>query len=345
MPITIVQKGQKKERIMGALSLHSIELLRLTKRKADLEYNISINAMEKMALAREQSNLTREYQAALQGKNISYYAGGKYNQMTYGYLMGYGVNTMLTMSTNPECLKKDNSMILTDSRGLVVMSDQYANILAKILGSSCMDAKGRGGTFSTDKIPAIIAAIAGSPLTEENVKEVMDGQTLDYNYNSTVRQTTTLNQKGSTTTDGSGTYTEMIKKLVDFYAPIFQAAAANGWTKEYNECMAENDNYISDALVSGMFQLAQVGTEGSYDPDTSLTYFVYSGAVSDRSDAHVREEITAKYNAEKEEIAFKEDMIDLETQDLSTELEATNTELESIKSLLEDDMSIFEWCT
>ena len=327
------------------LSIDNIRLLTLTQRKADCEYNISIDSMEKMAITREQSALSQEYYSRLKSKNIAYYANGQYNQMDYGYLMGYTCNTLNMMYNNPSALKKDNSMILTDSYGLVVLGSSYVSTMTKVLGSSCIDAKGRGTTFSDDKIPELIASIAGTSITAEKVKKVMGGGTVESSYGATPTNTMTLSGEGSTTHSNTNTVTEMYQKLIDFYQPIFKAAAANGWTTEYNQDMEHNDNYISDALVSGTFQLAQVNSDGGYDPDASLSYFIMSGLVLEKTDASVREEITAWYNAEKERISEKESWIDLELQDLSTELEAINTEIESLNSQLEDDMKPFEWCT
>ena len=328
------------------LSIDNIRLLTLTQRKADCEYEISINAMEKMALTREQSQLSSEYYSKLQAKNIAYYANGQYHQMNYGYLMGYGSGTMATLQTNPNSLKSDNRMILTDASGLVVLGSQYVSTMTKVLGSSCMDSRGRGGTFSADKIPALIASIAGSPLTEDNVKQVIDGDKLEYGYNVTTVNTLTGNTTSTGVNhDASEKMTQLVESLVNFFYPIFQAAAANGWTTEYNQDMQANENYISDALVTGSFQLAQVNKSGGYDPDTSLTYFTTTGLVLERTDSSVREEVTAWYNAEKERISEKESWIDIKSQNLSTELEAINTEMETLKSQLEDDMSPFEWCT
>jgi len=331
------------------LSIDNIRLLTLTARKADLEYNISINAMEKMAIAREQSELTQQYYSKLQAKNIAYYANGKYNQMDYGYLMGYSYNTLSMMQNNADMLKKDNSMILTDASGLVVLGSSYVSTMTRVLGSSCIDNKGRGGTFSTDKIPELIAAISdvsGEYFTPDEIRSVMNGGDVnESSYSSKVLKTLTLGEKGTTTTTNTDTLTAMCQKLIDFYEPIFKAAAANGWTTEYNQDMENNSNYVSDALVTGMFQLAQVNEFGGYDPDASLTYFILSGNVLEKTDSSVREEITAWYNAEKERINEKESWIDLEIQDYSTELEATKTEIETIKSQLEDDMKPFEWCT
>ena len=39
------------------------------------------------------------------------------------------------------------------------MSKAYANAITSVLGTSAMDSQGRGGTFSIDKIPAILAKL------------------------------------------------------------------------------------------------------------------------------------------------------------------------------------------
>ena len=64
-----------------SLGVNSVTLLTLTARKADCELDISLDAAEKMALTRQQSQLSQEYYARLQGKNIAYYANGQYCPM------------------------------------------------------------------------------------------------------------------------------------------------------------------------------------------------------------------------------------------------------------------------
>ena len=325
------------------LACSQIRLLTLTARKADCEYGISINSMEKMALTREQSELSREYQSKLQSKQISYYANGQYNKINYNYLMGYGSN-YLAVTSGTQALKSENSMILADYKGQVVLSDSYASAITSVLGSSAMNNKGQGGTFSTDNIPAILAALIPG-FTEDQFKSVIGGDGVSSSYNANNVQTTTGEETGNTTVvDTSDATTELIQNIVDFYYPIFQAAAANGWTTEYNEDMAANEDYVSDAIVSGSFQLETVNDEGNYDTGTSLTYFITSGLVEERTDSSVREEITAWYEAEKARISEKEDWLDIENQDLSTELEAINTEIQSIQSLIDDAISsVFDW--
>ena len=108
--------------------------------------------------------------------------------------------------------------------------------------------------------------------------------------------------------------------------------------------MALNDDYVSDAISSGTFQLATVNDEGNYDPDTCLTYYVTSGLVAQNNNSEVREEVTAWYNAEKARISEKEDYLDIDINNLSTELESINTEIQSVKSLIDDAISsVFDW--
>ena len=326
------------------LACSQIRLLTLTARKADCEYGISIDSMRKMALSREQTQLSQEYNSKLKAKQISYYANGKYNKINYSYLMGYGNNySAITGGTQP--LKSQNSMILTDFKGQVVMSKAYASAITSVLGSSAMDSQGRGGTFSTDQIPAILAKLLPG-FTEDQFKNAIDGKSQDStSYDANGVQTITGNSTGNkVTVDNTETTTKKIQSIVDFYYPIFQAAAANGWTTEYNNDMGTNDDYVSDALSSGTFQLATVNDEGNYDPDTSLTYYVTSGLVAQNNNSEVREEVTAWYEAEKARISEKESYLDIDMDNLSTELESINTEIQSIQSLIDDAISsVFDW--
>ena len=326
------------------LACSNIRLLTLTARKADCEYGISIDSMQKMALSREQTQLSQEYNSKLKAKQISYYANGKYNKINYSYLMGYG-NNFNAVLNGSQPLKSQNSMILTDFKGQVVMSKAYANAITSVLGSSAMNTQGRGGTFSTDQIPAILAKLLPG-FTEAQFKNAIDGKSQDStSYDANGKQTITGEDTGNkVTVDNTETTTKKIQSIVDFYYPIFQAAAANGWTTEYNNDMGTNDDYVSDALSSGTFQLATVNDEGNYDPDTSLTYYVTSGLVAQNNNSEVREEVTAWYEAEKARISEKEDYLDIDMDNLSTELESINTEIQSIQSLIDDAISsVFDW--
>ena len=326
------------------LACSQARLLTLTRRKADCEYNIAMATMQKMALTREMSELSQEYYSKLQSKQISYYQNGQYHKMNYGYLMGYGSNYTALWNNDKYALKEEKSMILTDYNGRVVFSDDYAKAVTSVLGTSVMDKDGRGGTFSTDKIPAILAALCPG-FDEDTFKTVIDGQNLDSAYDSHNIQTISGEDTGeSVTVDNTSKATEKVQAIIDFYYPILTAAAANGWTTEYNKEMALNEDYISDAIVTGAFQLATVNDVGEYDEGGSLNYFITAGLVEARTDSDIREEITAWFNREKETTSEKETMMDLNLDEWSTELEAINTEIQSIQSLIDDAISsVFDW--
>lgn len=330
------------------LACSQIRLLTLTARKADCEHGISIDSMRKMALTREQSQLSKEYQSKLQGKHISYINNGQYNKMTYSYLMGNGAQyTAITKGSLP--LKGNNKMILADYKGQTVLSDDYAKAITSVLGSDAMDKYGRGGTFDVDKIPEILSHLFlgnyGSWFTADNIRSVRNGGQVDSEYAASVIKTLSGENTGDkTTVENTAKATELVNSVLDFYYPIFQSAAANGWTKEYNKDMATNEDYVSDALVTGSFQLETVDDTGEYDEGTSLTYFITSGAIQSRATTEDRENVTAWYEAEKARIAEKENYLDIHMDDLSTELEAINTEIQSIQSLIDDAISsVFDW--
>ena len=325
------------------LAASQARLLCLTARKADCEFGISINAMQKMALTREQSELAQEYNSRLQAKQISFYANGQYNKINYQYLMGYG-NDYAKIWDKSCPMKNKLNMVLTDYKGQVVLSKDYANAITSVLGSDFMDSNGRGKSFDKSRIPEILAELTGFASADE-FKTVMNGGSTDTSYSghsiNTITQEVTRN---NITIDSSSKDTDMVQAIIDFYLPIFQAAASNGWTTEYNNEMSANPDYISDAIVSGTFQLETIDSFGNYDEGSSLMYFLTAGDVSQSSNSEAREEITAWYNAEKARISEKESYLDLENQDLSTELEAIKTEMESIKSIIDDATNIFNWC-
>ena len=190
----------------------------------------------------------------------------------------------------------------------------------------------------------MISQVLNGTVKTEDVEKVLNNELVSSSLTTETINAITQETTGYVEIDNSQEMTDLIKKLVDFYYPIFSAAATNGWTTEYNREMQLNDNYISDAIVSGTFQLADVNQYGDYDTGTTLNYFVTAGYIQENTSADYREEVTAWYNAEKARLSEKESYIDMHMQDLSTELEAINTENQSIKSLIDDAVSsVFDW--
>ena len=324
------------------LACSQARLLTLTARKADCEYGMSVDSMHKMALTREMSDLSRVYNSKLQAKKISYYHNGQYYKMNYGYLMGN--QNWVSILNGDSVIKSERSMILTDYKGQVVLSNDYAKVLTSVLGPNAVDQNGRGGTFSADQIPQILATLTNFASAEE-FKAVIDEKGISSSYNANIHNTLYGTDTGKDKTiDNSSTKEEKIQAIIDFYYPIFVAAANNGWTMEYNKDMALNNDYISDALVTGSFQLTTVNNVGDYDERGSLTYFITAGMIQERTHSDDREALTAWYEEQKAIISEKETMLDLHIGDLSMELETINTEIQSIQSLIDDAISsVFDW--
>ena len=337
------------------LAASQVRFLTLTSRKADLEYNIAIDSMEKMALSREQSNLSKEYYSKLKAQKICYFANNQYNKITYQYLMGSGYNECQNFHNKNRISKDNASTILTDYKGLVVLNNTCAQVIRDVMGGAVgIDSAGRGKPFSLsdENLAKMICAVAynsGASNNLEKVKSFIENGTYKTEGDFATQKTLTGESTGEKTKTYSTTDSDLCS-VIAFYLPIFKAAATNGFTTEYNNEINTNSDYVSDALVSGTFCLAQVGKDahdnftGEYEPNTSLTYFITNGTVQERNDSDAREEVTAWYNAEKERISEKEDFLDIELKDFSTELVAINTEMQAVKTLIDDAIqSVFDW--
>ena len=327
-------KGTKIKETGMALGLSSNHLLCLTRQKADLECNISIGNMHKLQLANETTDLAQEHARRSRCKKLAFFANGDYRDISYGYLMGYGSNTAPILSGG-QPLKSENSMVLTNYKGQVVLSDDYAAAIKKVVGPAAINKQGVGQPFSTDYIPAIIAELCPG-YTAEQVKTVIDGNSLNSSYGADGQSINGTNP--NVNINNSAEDTEILQALVDFYYPIFAAAAANGWTTEYNNEINQQ-GYISDALLSGAFQLMMVEGSGEFEEDTSLNFFTNAGYIETVSDSETREEVNAWYEAEKNRIAEKENILDIQISEWSTTLEAVKVEIKALESYVSDAIS------
>ena len=320
------------------LAAAQVHFLMLTQRKADCELDISLANNQKLSLAREMTQLSQEYSSRLNAKELAYYSKGQYRSINYSYLMGYGNNSDAIIKGSAP-LKQENSMILTDYKGQAVLSSDYARAIESATGVSA-DAYGRGGTFSTDKIPEILASLF-MEYSADQFREVINGGDVTKTINSETKNTMTGETTGSSTMEVS--FTSAIQKIIDFYVPIFSAAATNGWTTEYNEQIKNNEDYISDAIISGSLQLATVGPNGQYEEDTSLRFYTQAGYIETITDGEANEELAAWYNAEKARVNEKENLLDIHISELSTELEVIQTEMQSVQSFIDDAISNMSW--
>ena len=331
----------------------------LVDEKARIEAREMTISNNKRLLAKEQSNLSQEYYSKLQRKKLNYYNNGAYLPVTYSYLMGDAnyKNAMINnaaismlseenaagLSINTPAVKTDDSIILTDYRGLVVLNGEYANAIKQTLGNKVKcDGNGRGSTFSQDAIPEIIANYLGYTPGGNEYNILMAVYNNDKNAINTLlpNQTDGTKPDGTNVTNGFKTNirTQPYEALINFYKPIFQSCATNGWTTEYSSNLSDSE-YINNAVASGIFQLQTIDRCGKYEPGTSLQYYLNAAFLTERRDSVEQEELTAWFNSEKEKIAEKESYWDIELQNISTELAAINTEIESVQSFIDNEVS------
>lgn len=122
------------------LAVSQVRLLALTRRKADIELDIQINAKRKQALTRRATELSQQYYQKLQHSNIQYATSDGYEDVNYGYLMGINDGTSYSNAFLSQVLygngeipqKTCNTMILTDQYGEVVVNDSMAKIITKM---------------------------------------------------------------------------------------------------------------------------------------------------------------------------------------------------------------------
>lgn len=152
-------------------------------------------------------------------------AGQVSNEQNPSYVnkMGKGSDWSEVMNGN---IKRDSDNdIVKDSSGRVVLTQQYAEAITSETGAK------EGEFFSKDSIPKILAKVLGAPFDEKMIRDVHSGKKLSSEYAAKIIQTKTGNEKGETTVDNTDKATELAKKVIEFYYPIFSHASTQGWVK------------------------------------------------------------------------------------------------------------------
>ena len=133
---------------------------------------------------------------------------------------------------------------------------------------------------------------------------------------------------------------------IDFYTQMFNemydssTTASDGKTKSYDgafafdESVANDPNWLYQAIESGQFMLEEKTTDGW--KDTSVSSNVSLGIESYSENLAKAE---AEYNADTAKINAKEKKLDQQMKEMDTEHSALSTEYDSVKSLISDNVS------
>ena len=148
------------------LAAGQARLLTITARKSDCEYQSMRLSHQKIALSRELTDLSNEYQNSLNQTKLiyDYYGtGDTSNPLSYGILM------------NPSALNDYMPTVLTDSMGRVTLNEKYA-AAARFAG---IPQEGLGTLPSETMRQAFIEGLYNSGLITDTLKTTIQG--LPYN--------------------------------------------------------------------------------------------------------------------------------------------------------------------
>ena len=123
--------------------------------------------------------------------------------------------------------KVTNPVLENDNKNRVIISQVYANAITTTLN---LPNATSGDKFAAEAIPDIISKLIPG-FSKEDIANVMEGKTLTSTYDANLVQTLTGKDTGkNTTVDNSENLTANLRKVINFYKPIFTAASARGWS-------------------------------------------------------------------------------------------------------------------
>lgn len=138
----------------------------------------------------------------------------------------------------------------------------------------------------------------------------------------------------NTSTNGQ----QVAKGQIESYIAIYNAIAnnPNGWVYAGS---VDNSNSLQNDIALGNITIEQLQPDGSTsDVSTDSTGSPFT-AVADSSATTVAE---AEYNSEKDKIAYKESMLDIQSNNLDTERSSITTEITSVQALLKRNFDSFK---
>ncbi len=123
-------------------------------------------------------------------------------------------------------IKRDSDDdIVKDGSGKVVLIGQYGEAITSVTGAK------EGEYFSKDDIPQILERLLGDPFDAKTIKKIHNGKKVDSDFAAKILGTKNQDDKGSGNVDNTNKATEVARRVVNFYWPIFEQASKKGWVK------------------------------------------------------------------------------------------------------------------
>ncbi len=137
----------------------------------------------------------------------------------YQQTMGYGANyTPILDGSKPV---DNNGEIIVNGQGQVVMNPVYQKAIDKVT---------QGKKLTMDMIPDVLAAFLPKPFTADNIRTVQNGGKFKEEDAANIVRLITGKAVDTKTTDANQKASQLMKKVLAFYYPIFQNAVTRGYS-------------------------------------------------------------------------------------------------------------------
>lgn len=137
----------------------------------------------------------------------------------YQQTMGYGANYSPILDGNKPIDNKGE--IIVNEKGQVVMNPVYQKAIDKVT---------QGKKLTMDMIPDVLAAFLPKPFTADNIRTVQNGGQFNEEYAANIVKVMTGNVVDTKTKNASSEATKLMRKVLNFYYPIFQNAVTRGYS-------------------------------------------------------------------------------------------------------------------
>lgn len=119
----------------------------------------------------------------------------------------------------------------------------------------------------------------------------------------------------------------------NYYVNLYYAINSYGWTEKDE---LSDKSYLQNAILQGDVVLRQLQTDGSWKAESTGSF---DSNISEESDDDAINKAEAEYDAEKDQLDYKEKQIDLQMTNLDAERSALTTEMDSVKSIIDKNIT------
>lgn len=122
-----------------------------------------------------------------------------------------------------------------------------------------------------------------------------------------------------------------------YYYGLFQQICQNGWV--HDSAVGTNKDYLQGQIQGGCYYVDHYsnGAWSNYSLGAS------DSPITSQDDEAAQKQAEAKRDADKDEIDYKEKIIDVTMNDLDTERQATTTDIDSVKKIIDKNMDMFKF--